>query len=299
VLHLHHGVTAIRAVPEARRAGVRHVCMTEHSTLQLDSEHGYRGKTRRVMPLIDSVTVLNEDMREFFVRSLPESRSRLSLVPNAANPRFLLLRRDPATDGRVTVGFLGRLEPVKDVATLLRAIAIVHRRGAAHVDLRLAGDGSQRQELESLAASLGIARDVRFLGAVPDAAALYAASDVFALPSVSEGTPLVLMEAMSAALPCVATTVGGVPELIEGVGVLVPPSNADAMAGGLLRLVEDESLRQTLGRQARARIEAEYSIDAMLDRYLAVFGLPPYWSPRVRRPRADAQAREPRHRELG
>ena len=153
----------------------------------------------------------------------------------------------------VVVGYVGRLVPIKDVGTLLEAFA-----AAAGVCPRLwlviAGDGPQRQGLESSARRLGVSARVRFVGWREDIAALHATFDILALSSLNEGTPVAVIEAMAAARVVVATAVGGVADVVEHdrTGVLVPVENAQAMATAIVDLARDEGRRMALGAAGRA-----------------------------------------------
>lgn len=279
VLHLHHGVTMIRAARGARRAGVRHVCMTEHSDLQLRTEDRYRGWTLDALQYLDTVTVINEPLMRYFRDELGYPTSRLALVPNAVDPRFgsngeAFLRN--RKDDEFRLAFVGRLVPEKDVGTLLRAVARLVSEGCP-VQIQIAGDGQERPALESLAHSLGLHERVHFLGAVRDARRVLDEADAFVMSSVSEGTPLALMEAMASGLPCVATRIGGIPDLLDGAGVLVAAGDAEALARALGGLRQDPQGARRLGARGRARIAERFSVDAVVDAYLHVFGLPPRW----------------------
>jgi glycosyltransferase involved in cell wall biosynthesis len=132
--------------------------------------------------------------------------------------------------------------------------------------LLVAGAGETEPALRALAAPLGKAVD--FLGARADAPDLLAASDVVVLASLAEALPTALMEAAAAGRPCVATRVGGVPEIVEdGVtGLLVPPGDSAALARALIRLAREAALRVGMGRAARERAEAQFSLDAQVER---------------------------------
>jgi len=128
--------------------------------------------------------------------------------------------------------------------------------------LTLVGDGPERPFLERRAADLGIGDAVRFMGALPHdrTRALYAETDVFCLPSFAEGVPVVLMEAMAMEIPVVATSIMGVPELVDdGVsGLLVPPARPDALANALVQLLRDPALRDRMGQEGRRRVASDY-----------------------------------------
>ena len=141
----------------------------------------------------------------------------------------------PSPDGPVVT--VARLSPEKDVANLVRATAIAVREGD---DLRVevAGGGSCLEDLKGLAAELGVAERVTFLGEVRDIPALLGRARMFVLPSLSEGIPLTVLEAMARGLPVVATRVGGLPEVVvDGeTGLLVPAADPPALAEAVLSL---------------------------------------------------------------
>jgi glycosyltransferase involved in cell wall biosynthesis len=166
----------------------------------------------------------------------------------------------------VVVGYAGRMVPVKDLETLLRAFARAVEM-SPKLRLLLAGDGPERPRLESLAQELGIAGRARFIGWVADLPAFYSALDLFALSSINEGTPVAAIEAMAAARPVVATSVGGVPDVIEhGVsGSLVPAQSIEAFAAALAHMAADPALRQTFGAAARRAARNRYSDRRLVD----------------------------------
>lgn len=155
------------------------------------------------------------------------------------------------------IAFAGRLVERKGVAYLLEALpALVARHPDAL--LWIAGDGPLREDLERQAAERNLTGAVSFLGFRGDVPSLLSESDLFALPSLTEGLPLVLLEAMAASLPIVACHVDGVPEFVRDgeTGLLVPPRSADALARAMLRLCDDRAEADRLGRAARAFVEA-------------------------------------------
>lgn len=159
---------------------------------------------------------------------------------------------------------VGRLSPVKAQHVLIEAVSRLTRKGY-RVRLRLVGDGPDRDSLEARVVELGIEACVSFDGwRNQDAVrALYAEADVFVLPSFAEGVPVVLMEAMAMEIPCVATWVAGIPELItDGLhGLLVAPSDEEGLEQAILRLLDDPGLRRRLGQAGRARVLERYDLD--------------------------------------
>ena len=149
--------------------------------------------------------------------------------------------------------YLGRLSREKGLPVLLDAFAQVLRRMRARLDVY--GLGLMREELEAQALSLGIRDSVVFHGWVPPGAPFFAAlkgGDVFVLPSLSEGLPSVIPEAMSQGLPIIASRVGGIPDILQNgeAGILVPPGDSAALADAICRLLIDQSLRKRLIRRS-------------------------------------------------
>ena len=153
---------------------------------------------------------------------------------------------------------VGRLEPQKGFDVLIEAIALCHDRGH-DVRLRIVGEGSQRGALEGLIRRHGLTDRVELVGQRPDVAALMQASDVFVHAARWEGFGIVLLEAMSAQLPIVATRVAAIPEIVlDGVtGLLVSPDDPEDLAGSLARLMQDPQLATTLGRAGNERLATE------------------------------------------
>ena len=156
---------------------------------------------------------------------------------------------------------VGRLTAIKNYSLLLDAAHLV-ANGRPNLVVLLAGDGELRSALEAQAARLGIAANVRFLGWRRDLPAIYAATDVFALTSRNEGTPVALIEAMATGVPGVATNVGGVGDVIANtsMGVTVPLDDPRALATAIERLIADPEARRRMGAAARAHVLDRYDI---------------------------------------
>lgn len=161
-----------------------------------------------------------------------------------------------------------RLDRQKGLETLLQAAVEV-----PEATFVLAGDGPERDALQARALALGIADRVRFLGHRDDVPQLLAASDVFALPSLFEGTPLSILEAMAARRAIVASAVGGTIELLEPnrTGVLVPPADPAALAVEMRRLLGEPRIREALGAAAYQRARQEFAVETMTARVIRVY----------------------------
>lgn len=190
---------------------------------------------------------------------LDEYRRRL---PVAEAKRRMGMRPD-----HPLVGAVGRLSAEKGFDLLIRAVHQLRRDGL-NLDLIVVGEGDERPRLEALIAELGLADSVRLLGYRSDLSAWYEAMDVFALSSLREGLPNVLLEAMALETPVVATRIAGVPRLVhhEGNGLLVEPGSAEELAGALGRLLRDGDLSGRLARAGRRTVETDYSFAVRMDR---------------------------------
>jgi len=164
---------------------------------------------------------------------------------------------------------VARVEPVKDHETLLRAFSLLRQQGCA-ANLLVVGDGADRNRLEALMPELGLGPDrIRFLGFRTDVPDLLGAADFFVLSSLQEGLPLAVLEAMGQQLPVVATSVGGVPELVSHRehGMLCPTRRPDALAEAMKELIQDPPLRRRLGEAGAQRVRADFSFERMAGRY--------------------------------
>jgi glycosyltransferase involved in cell wall biosynthesis len=169
--------------------------------------------------------------------------------------------------GELAIGIVAVLERRKGHDVLLRALATLD--GVPPWRCLVCGGGSQHESLQRLAADLGIAPRVRFLGEQRQVADVLAALDVFVMPSRHEGLGVAVLEAMAMSLPVVASAVGGIPEAVKPgeTGLLVPPDDPTALAAALRELACDVERAQRMGDAGRARVVVEFSMEAMAGRY--------------------------------
>ena len=163
------------------------------------------------------------------------------------------------------IGFVGRLDPIKRVTDLVDAVALLGQ----DVRLHIYGDGPERGAIEARVAQHGLAARVTMHGAIPDAKPAIASLDVLVLPSEAEGFGLVLIEAMAAGVPVVATNAPGIRDVVtDGVtGLLVPVGRPDALAAAIARILADPALRSSLVMAAADHVRRNYSWDVVLPRY--------------------------------
>jgi len=198
---------------------------------------------------------------------------RVRTVYNGVDPADF-----PAVDGEPevpTISWAGRVDPVKDLETLLRAFAVVHAELPA-ARLRMFGSPPPGQEAylercRALAAELGVADAAACEGRVANIRDAYAAGHVVVLCSITEGFPYTLIEAMTCGRACVATNVGGVTDAVADTGLVVPPRSPDALAAACLELLRDDERRRHLGAAARLRALEFFTVDRAISAFDEIY----------------------------
>ena len=184
-----------------------------------------------------------------------------AVPPNHAGPPAACAESG-TRDGERTILAVGRLSREKAFPNLVAAVAQLRDlTPGARIRLIIAGDGPEKPRIEERARSLHFLENLSLPGHVHDVRPYYRAADVLAISSTSEGSPNVLLEALAAGVPTVATAVGGVPEMVEDKksALLVPPGDPGAMAQALQRLLTDASLRKNITHNGRELIASRYS----------------------------------------
>ena len=270
-----------------RRATGLPVVTTVHSDYRLDylgrpfSRLSYGTINTIALRLLDYRIGVSDAMTDLLI-SRGFDPDRLFTIYNGLDftPRTPALGREEyfrsvgleADGDSVVVGIAARLNPVKDIATLVRGFAIAHQT-CPKLRLLIAGDGEQMDMLKKLSAELGVERQVCFAGWITDTDSFYHAIDINTLTSLSETFPYSLTEGARAALPTVASRVGGVPYLIEhGIhGLLFEAGDAEGLARCLVSLARDPTLREHLGQRLYQRAKADFSLESTLERQLTIY----------------------------
>ena len=268
IVHTHLDRPHIYGTLAARLAGIRHVIHTRHGQADNLTSRQHR-LVRAVSRWTKRFVCVSQDAAKLTTLSHGISSDRISTIWNGIDlSRFSAMDRDPL--GPVVT--VARLMPEKDLETWLRAAAL-----AAQQDDRLrfeiAGDGPCRGRLESLAHELGIKHRVRFIGAIDDVPAFLSRAGIFMLSSRTEGISLAVLEAQARGLPVIATEVGGNVEIIthERNGLLVPSLDPNALAEAILRLRRDLSLNDRIGIAGRRRMEDQFDVVTMVQRYESLY----------------------------
>jgi glycosyltransferase involved in cell wall biosynthesis len=223
------------------------------------------------------VTGVDGSVGTFLSETVGIRSRQVQVIRNGVDvPRFANAAADRESlglgSGRPVIGVVARLHPVKGHSVLLHAFVGVKSR-FPNAELLIVGDGEERASLTELAKELRIAPSVVFLGSRRDIPELLATMDVVVLPSLEEGLPLSLLEAMAAAKPIVATDVGAVSTVIRNneTGLLVPPNDAGAITEAIVRMLSDTELQRVLATAAQGLAVGQYSIDRTAEAYDRIY----------------------------
>ena len=286
VLHTHNHLVHHYGVVAGKLSGVPVVVNTRHRAeqrlvagpggLQISEESPDKKSDwifRSTLPWVDKVVLISESTRQFLVRHRGVPASKTHVILNGARlERFFSAPAHPGSAApRVRFGVAARLTAAKDHMNLLRAFSAV-KAAVPGAELRIAGDGELRAELEAYSREMNLPNCVTFLGAVSDTAQFYAQLDIFVLSSLSEGLPLAILEAMAAGLPIVATRAGGVEEAaIDGQNAyLVPTADSAALAQAMIRMARNPDLAQ-MGALGRTMALEQFSIEQTWHEYHKLF----------------------------
>jgi glycosyltransferase involved in cell wall biosynthesis len=278
VIHAHHYSPFVYScLARFWKPGLR-IVFTEHGRLSDSPPSAKRRLANRVLAHLPSrVFAVSEDLKQHLVGE-GFAAGGLDVIYNGidigpvpdAGTRTEVRRALEATDETFVVGTIARLDPVKDLGTLLDAAARL--QAEMPVLVVIAGDGPERGRLEARARRLDLAPRVRFLGHREDARRWLAGCDAYVNCSISEGVSLTILEAMAAALPIVATRVGGTPEVVDAAsGRLIAPRDPAVLEAALRDLARDPAARAGLGQAARLRLESRFTVDRMVREYGQVY----------------------------
>lgn len=271
--HLIHG--DLYGTLAARLAGVPHVVSTKHNDDAFRQRGFYAWLDRALARYQNQIITISHHLRRFYVEVEGLPADKISTIHYGLDPGAFLQRVGEGADVRAElgmpadvplVGVVGRLTEQKGHAYLLDAFAeVIQALPSAH--LLVVGDGELRPALEQQAARLGLQDSVTFTGRREDVPRIMMALDVLVMPSLWEGFGLVLLEAMAAGKPVVASRVSAIPEIVvEGeTGLLVPPADPKALAQALLVILVDPTRAVGMGHRGRARLEQEFTIGKIIE----------------------------------
>jgi glycosyltransferase involved in cell wall biosynthesis len=239
----------------------------ENDILRTKRRHVWAYKA--AMKRVDRIVAVSQEIQYSLIERRHIAPEKIELIPYGVDLRKYT-RRNGTFDkrgelkiggDRVVIGTVARVEPYKGVAYLQQA-AVQLVRQHPKIDFLFVGDGSLRKELESEVRALGLAHRIRFLGFRNDVHEIMNVFDIFVLPSLSEGLPNVILEAMASCKPVIASAVGGIPEaIVEGeTGLLVPPGDSEAIVAAIKKLLGHNAIALRMGEAGRRRVEQFFSL---------------------------------------
>ncbi|WP_166805041.1 glycosyltransferase [Nitrosococcus wardiae] len=278
ILHLHNPTALFYGTLAGRIARTPAIIYTEHGR-DFSSSWKVKLANRWLSALVNEVVAVAERGKTYLTSEEGFDSSRIKLIYNGIDAdkfnswvchdkrREMLATLGLKPDDPI-VGVVARLDPIKNHASLLKAMVTVSQRVPGAM-LLVIGDGPLRLELEQQAQELRLGETVKFLGARSDVPELLSILDVFVLPSYNEGLSLTLIEACAVGKPIVATDVGGNSEVVEhGInGLLVPSDNPHALAKAITHILADKEATRRMGQIARERFEKYFTADAMVASY--------------------------------
>lgn len=275
IVHSHEFTMAIYGAAAARELGLTHV-ITMHGSEKVLSRWQRRLALRIAFAASRAVVAVSRATHAHMTKVMRMAPDSILTIPNgiAFTPgtRETVRKELGLSDDSVLVLAVGNLVPRKGHIFLLRALASL---GDPNWHVAIAGRGDEEERLRAFAAEAGVADRVHLLGHRGDIPDLLAAADVYAMPSLWEGLPMALLEAMFAGKAIVASRASGIPEAIdEGKeGLLADPGDEAQLREALSRLLADPSLRRRLGTTAKARAETDFSAAVMIDAYERAYGI--------------------------
>lgn len=278
IVHAHNGRTAFLSALARMLARRGRIIATQHFLKPAHTERsgaaGWLSRTAHswMNRTMDHFIAISEAARKGMFSRKGVRAGRMTVVPNGIpipDRRRLRSRSEIRTelaiaDSQPMIVCVARLEPEKDILTLIAAMDRVVKKIPDAVCV-VAGQGSERERLETKIRELGLTQKVRLLGFVSDALSLIDAADLFVLPSLAEPFGLVLLEAMALAKPVIATQAGGPLEIVVPgeTGLLVPPSDPEMLSGAICAVLQNPVLAQSMGRNGEKRFRDKFTLDRM------------------------------------
>jgi len=271
LIHTHGYFADIVGIPIAKKMSIP-IISTCHGFISNDRNlRIYNLLDRIVLRFADKIIAVSEEIKKLLIRSKIQE-SRIEVILNAVDTIIVSeqMRENRKEKRRslnigeeeLVVGYVGRLSEEKGIKNLIEAGILLIKSGVP-VKILIIGDGSQKKELEELVNRNGLTSQVIFPGFQNDIENWLPALDIFCLPSLMEGTPMSLLEAMAYGIPVVASAVGGIPDVVQSGknGILVSPNNPEELKEAIVNIYRDKSLRYSLATEARNTIQRNYNMD--------------------------------------
>jgi glycosyltransferase involved in cell wall biosynthesis len=275
VVHCHNPAPTLQAAIPARLAGARSVLSTRHSLVappyNLSEEKAFNFVARFCNWEVGICDATCDNLRQ----TPGAHRNKIVRIYNGVDPVAAIPASSWPEKKGLTLLFVGRLAPIKDLSTLVRAAAIALQR-LPDLQLWVVGHGAERDRLDSLVAELGIGTNVTFWGERLDVAGFFHSADLYCMSSLSEGLPMSLLQAMSVGVPAIVTDVGGMAEVVRNsnAGLTTPVGDPEAMADAIIQLASDPERRRTLAENARNAYRQDFTLEHMDASYMQLYSRP-------------------------
>lgn len=286
IVHTRNIATLDMIVP-AYLAGVKRFVHGEHGldVSEITGKHSKYNYLRHISKwLVRNYIAVSQDLANWLREEIKVPADKISLIYNGVNTDLFrtdsiqseLIPAELSTGQKILIGTIGRLQPIKDQATLAKAFVILLSNNPELREkcrLVIIGDGSTRAEIQQILKDAGVEELAWLPGFIANPAQIYSSLDIFVLPSRREGISNTILEAMSSSLPVVATNVGGNTEIVQNniTGKIVPAENPQQMAEVLQEYINNPSMREEHGCTGRQQVEEKFSLDVMVHNYDKVY----------------------------
>lgn len=279
IVQTHNWGTALEGILAAKLARVPAIIHAERGTIE--------GKKRNIIlqrflwGLANQVLSVSEAHRKKVTRIVGFPHSQIKAIVNGVDTERFSPKPDIKNEVReklglkkdsICIGTVGSLRPVKNQMLLINACKTILPR-FEQVEILIVGEGSLRSQLMQKVHTLGFSKKIHFLGTQNNIPEILNGLDIFVLPSLNEGMPNAVLEAMACGIPVIASAVGGVPEVINDNenGITIPPENEDQLTTKLITLIENQEKRRVFGTQARKTVQERFSLVQMVSKYETLY----------------------------
>ena len=268
-------------------AGIKKRIHAEHGRDASDPEgksKKYNRLRRWMRPFINHWIGVSADLQQWLDREIGVAPAKNHLITNGIDTKQFHPPEQKGRDLRlegfasrdnIVIGTIGRLDPVKDQAALISALAHIRQQNpemGQRIIIAIIGHGPLHEQLRLKIADLKLEQQVWLPGPRYDISRQLQDFDIFALPSIAEGIPITLLEAMATGLPVIASRVGGIPEVvIEETGTLIPAQAPERLTEAIVRYMQSDTLREQHGTAAREQVIKHYSQIEMIKKYLTIY----------------------------
>jgi glycosyltransferase involved in cell wall biosynthesis len=275
VVHCHNPAPTLQAAMAARLAGAGTIISTRHSLVAPPFDTKAEITYNLVSLFCDWVVAICDATRENLLNTPFAQRNRITRVYNGVDRLEPSALEDHPEKRGFTLLFVGRLVEIKDLPTMIKAVAVAVPR-IPNLQLWIVGHGVMRETLEALTNELGIADNVTFWGERLDVARFFSAADAYVMSSVSEGLPMSLLQAMSVGLPALVTNVGGMAEVVRNAhcGLYTPVGDSAAMAEAIVELASNHNRRAVFAANAQTAYGEHFTLEQMESAYMTLYRKP-------------------------